>query len=135
VSSYAWDQFDRLRSVTRNGEVTSMIYYPGGQRALMKDSAGVHLLGVIDSSAPRFLMAVPRRLRSRPGARLRPFVATNTVLVPRLRRDPELLSNLCDRLTGLDQVEHLARHDDLLISARDSTIPIARSPGQTRRRG
>ena len=43
TSTYAWDQFDRLRSVTKGPDVTTMIYYPGGQRALMKDTAGVHL--------------------------------------------------------------------------------------------
>jgi YD repeat-containing protein len=43
TSTYAWDQFDRLRSVTKGADVTTMIYYPGGQRALMKDSVGVHL--------------------------------------------------------------------------------------------
>jgi transposase len=45
-------------------------------------------------------------------------------------------------VTGLDQIEHLATeldwispwHDDLLIiSARDSSTPPARSPGQTKR--
>ena len=30
-------------SVTKGADVTTMIYYPGGQRALMKDTAGVHL--------------------------------------------------------------------------------------------
>jgi RHS repeat-associated protein len=43
TSAYGWDQFDRLRSVTKGADVTTMIYYPGGQRALMKDTAGVHL--------------------------------------------------------------------------------------------
>ncbi|MEK7425513.1 MAG: RHS repeat-associated core domain-containing protein [Actinomycetota bacterium] len=43
TSTYAWDQFDRLAAVTTGGATTSMIYYPGGQRALMKDTAGVHL--------------------------------------------------------------------------------------------
>jgi hypothetical protein len=60
-------------------------------------------------------------------------------VVDRLRRDPELLGDLCDGLAGLDQIERLAPeldrlppwHDDLLINARDSTIPIAQIPGQT----
>ncbi|MEK7424380.1 MAG: hypothetical protein AAB131_11130, partial [Actinomycetota bacterium] len=46
TDTYAWDGFDRLTSVTRTGAgaaVTTMIYYPGGRRALMRDSAGVHL--------------------------------------------------------------------------------------------
>ena len=55
-------------------------------------------------------------------------------------RHPELVGDPRHRLARLDQIKHLAterdrvppRHDYLLfISARDSSIPTARSPGQT----
>ena len=63
-------------------------------------------------------------------------------VVDRLVRHTELRGDLDHRPASLDQIEHLAteldrvppRHDDLLISARDSSIPTARSPEQTSRR-
>lgn len=50
-----------------------------------------------------------------------------------LHCDPELCSDLSDWSAGLNQIEHLATeldrvppgHDGLLISARNSSIPIA----------
>ena len=44
VSSFGWDVFDRLRSVSRAGvAVSSMWYWPGGQRALWAESGSVSL--------------------------------------------------------------------------------------------
>ena len=42
-TNYTWDQFDRLTSVTTTTATTAMIYFAGGQRALVKDANGVHL--------------------------------------------------------------------------------------------
>ena len=47
--SYTWDGFNRLTKVTDTTiptspvDVQQMIYGPGGERVLMKDTAGVHL--------------------------------------------------------------------------------------------
>jgi RHS repeat-associated protein len=51
TSTFGWDALDRLVSVAKGAQLTSMVYFPGGQRAIMKDSAGVHLF--LDGFAER----------------------------------------------------------------------------------
>ena len=82
--------------------------------------------------------------RVRAGEMPDPEPRADEVLVPpvvdRLVRHPQLRSDLRYGPAGLDQVEQLAaerdrvppRHEDLLIiSARDSSTPTARTAGQT----
>lgn len=50
-TQYAWNAFDRLISVTAPTSTSTMVYGPGGERVLVKDSTGVHLY--LDALAER----------------------------------------------------------------------------------